>query len=140
MPSGVFVASEGFAPAHNFVQPTGFQYDSSALGPPDGQPDCRYGSSALGPPDGLPYSQAGWQPAQVAVSDMNNMNMFQGGNLGFQNAAPTGLEYWDWQGLGVGHPVSWGESSMQVNEGFDNRKTASDRPESSVADKSPKSR
>jgi hypothetical protein len=124
MPSGVFVASEGFAPAHNFVQPTGFQYDSSALGPPDG----------------LPYSQAGWQPAQVAVSDMNNMNMFQGGNLGLQNAAPTGLGFWDWQGLGVGHPVSWGESSMQVNESFDNRKTASDRPESTVADKSPKSR
>lgn len=126
MASSVFVASEGFAPPHSFVPPAGFHY----------------GGPGVGPSEGLPYSQARWQPPQAAIGDINNMNMFQNGNLGgFHGAAPAVLGYWDWQGLGVGHAVSWGGSSVQVNDqNFDGRTRTNDRPGSLIADRSPRSR
>lgn len=125
MAPSVFASSEGFRPSHAFVQPAPFHY----------------GSSPLESPGALPYSQAGWHPPQVAISDMNNMNMFQNGNMsGFHSTAPAVLEYWDWQGLGLGHPVSWGQSTGVNDQSLDSQATASDGTRSSVAESPPRSR
>lgn len=121
MPPSVFVPAEGFVPT------TGYHH---------------YGNLPVGHPDALPYSHpGGWQAPQVAVSEPSQINVLQGGNLaGFDSTTPTVLEYWDWQGLDLGHPVSWGASAVQASgQGCDGRVMVSDGLGSSVAESSPRS-
>ncbi|KAL2130429.1 hypothetical protein VTI74DRAFT_6401 [Chaetomium olivicolor] len=135
MPTNVYVASEGYAgtPA-GFVQPSGFQY-----------------SHSLSPAEAVPFSQPSWQSSQVPVSPMDNssMSMFQsgGGNLaGFDSTTPSVLNYWEWQTLGLGHPMSWAQPGAGMNGhggnpqdhglpgGYAGRVIMSDGRESSAAD------
>lgn len=96
----VFLASDGFPPAPGFAQSSSFQYNST-----------------LSPVDAIPFSQPGWQPSQVPISALNDeVHIYQPGSLaGFDNTAPSVLGYWEWQTLGLGHPVSWGQQTQGQN-------------------------
>jgi hypothetical protein len=83
------------------------------------EPAPGFGQMAgLGPVHAIPLSQADWQPAHVPINGLGSgMLMHQSANLeAFGNNAPSILENWDWQGLGLGHPMSWGESYTDVND------------------------
>jgi len=87
-----FVASGGFQTGTGFVQQTGFQYNPAAS-----------------PVNAIPFSGPSWEPAQVPLANLcNDASVYQPGNLaGFDSTAPEVLGYWEWQTLGLGHPVSW---------------------------------
>lgn len=103
MATPVYMASDGFPPAPGFVQTTTFQYNS-----------------VLSPVDAVPFSEPGWQPSQVPINELgSNGNVYQPGSLaGFGSTAPEVLGYWDWQALGLGHPISWGAAQMQDQNGI----------------------
>ncbi len=124
MPTSVFIAAEAFPAAPEFGQPSGFQY-----------------SSTLNPAEPIPFSQPGWQPPQVAMGPLENEPHVPGSLAGFDNTAPALLGYWEWQTLGLGHPVSW-EQQVQdpsrvqhhhsgVPEGYSSQGMAHDGGESS---------
>jgi hypothetical protein len=128
MSTPVFMTSDGFPPAPGFVQTATFQYNS-----------------ALSPVDSVPFSEPGWQPSQVPINDLgNNGHVYQPGSMaGFGNTAPEVLGYWDWQALGLGHPVSWAQVQDQngirhhhvgVSGGFNGRPMSNDCGESSSTD------
>jgi hypothetical protein len=128
MSTPVFMTSDGFPPAPGFVQTATFQYNS-----------------ALSPVDSVPFSEPGWQPSQVPINDLgNNGHVYQPGSMaGFGNTAPEVLGYWDWQALGLGHPVSWAHVQDQngirhhhvgVSGGFNGRPMSNDCGESSSTD------
>lgn len=97
MPTTVFIAAEAFPAAPEFVvQSSGFQY-----------------GSALDPAKPIPFSQAGWQPPQMAMTGLENEVHVPGSLAGFDNTAPALLGYWEWQTLGLGHPVSWEQQVVQ---------------------------
>ncbi|KAK3903044.1 hypothetical protein C8A05DRAFT_43644 [Staphylotrichum tortipilum] len=94
VPTTVFMAPEGFpAPAPGFVQPVGFPYGQT-----------------LSPVDPLAMPHPEWQPAAPVVLDgINNaMGAYPPSSIaGLDNTAPEVLEYWEWESLGFGNPVSW---------------------------------
>ncbi|KAL2261242.1 hypothetical protein VTK26DRAFT_4533 [Humicola hyalothermophila] len=118
--SDVFATPEGFVPSSGYHQ---------------------YTSLPVGPPAMLPFSHAGsWQAPQITANEPN-MNVLQNSNVaGFDSTDANILEYWDWQGLHLGHPVSWeassGEMSRQVCDG---QGLISSSLGSSVAESSPRS-
>lgn len=78
--------------------------------------DFQYAISAPDLGETLAFNQTEWQPCLVPVGDLGNASAFLGGNLaGPDGETPALLAYWDWQGLGLGHPVSWGQSFGQPN-------------------------
>ncbi|GAB1310043.1 Fungal-specific transcription factor domain-containing protein [Madurella fahalii] len=101
-PAGV-VASGGFASTNEYVQSAGgFQFDSFAPGTGEA----------------LPVIQAGWQaPSQSTLDNLGSMSALQGDASGLSQldrTPPSVLDYWDWEGLGLGHPVSWSQPSAGV--------------------------
>ena len=124
MPTTVFIAAEAFPAAPGLDQSSGFQY-----GP------------ALNPVEPIPFSQAGWQPPQVAMTGLENEVHVPGSLAGFDNTAPALLGYWEWQTLGLGHPVSWEQQVQDVGRiqhhhagmpgGFNGQVVANDCGESS---------
>jgi len=123
----VFMTSDVFPPGPEFAQTSSFQY-----------------SSTLSPVDVMPFSQPGWQPSQVAMNALNEeVPIYQPGSLaGFDNTAPSVLGYWEWQTLGLGHPVSWDQQVQDQNGiryhhpglpgGFNSRGMANDGESSST--------
>ncbi|KXX82257.1 Cutinase transcription factor 1 beta [Madurella mycetomatis] len=101
--AGGVVASGGFAPTNEFVQSaSNFQFDNFASGT---------GGA-------LPVSQAGWQASsQPTMNNLGNINTLQGDGNGLpqlDRQDPEVLEYWDWQVLGLGNPVSWNQPQVGV--------------------------
>lgn len=101
--AGGVVASGGFAPTNEFVQSAGsFQFDNFASGTGEA----------------LPVSQPGWQASsQPTMDNLGNMNTLQGDANGLpqlDRQAPSVLDYWDWQVLGLGNPVSWSQAQVGV--------------------------
>jgi hypothetical protein len=132
MPATVFMPSEAYNPGSGYVQEAGLQY------------------SAQNPVGVIPFSQANWQPPQALEGLGGNVQMYQNGGLpGFDSSPPPQpqpalLDYWNWQGLDLGHPSSWGlpvpgQSGMrghyvELPGGFDGRGMANDCGESASTD------
>jgi hypothetical protein len=132
MPATVFMPSETYNPGSGYVQEAGFQY------------------SAQSPVGVIPFSQPNWQPPQALEGLGGNVQMYQNGGLpGFDSSPPPQpqpalLDYWNWQGLDLGHPSSWampvpGQSGMrqhyvELPGGFDGRGMANDCGESASTD------
>jgi hypothetical protein len=112
--------TESFVPATSsmsmsvFVAPGG--YPSSTVFPTSTA--LQYGTT-LSPVDAVPFSQPGWEPTLMPMNGTSNdVQTYQAGSpVGLDNAAPEVLSYWEWQSLGLGHPVSWGQSSAHVQGG-----------------------
>jgi hypothetical protein len=103
-PTPGLVGPEGFAAAPEFMQQSGFQH----------------GGSALSAVDAAALSQPGWQPAPVAMNTLvlNEVHVYQPGSLaGFDSSAPALLGYWQWQSLGLGHPMSWEQQAQLEYQG-----------------------
>jgi len=127
MPTTVFMTAEGFPTAPAYVQGNAFQYS------PVGE---------------IPFSQPGWQPAQVAINGLSNsVQLYENGGLaGFSGAAPEVLNYWEWESLDLGNPVSWDQVQDQsgirqqqltgLPGGFNGRGLAHDCGESTSTDRS----
>ncbi|KAK3299983.1 uncharacterized protein B0H64DRAFT_414142 [Chaetomium fimeti] len=131
MPAAVYMPPEAYNPGPGYVQEPGFQYPSQS------------------PVDALPFSQPGWQPPQAIEGLGSNVPMYQNGGLpGFDSSPPPQqpalLEYWGWQGLGLGHPSTWpvplpDQSGMRQHYvdlpgGFDGRGMLNDCGESASTD------
>ncbi|KAK4251272.1 fungal-specific transcription factor domain-containing protein [Corynascus novoguineensis] len=115
MPTTVYVPPGEYPAAPAYVQGDGFSYN---------------------PVSPAPYSQPGWQPAQLAIGMNNPVQMYQEGGLtGFNGAIPEVLQYWEWENLNLGHPVSWNQLQSQsgirqhnpaLPEGFNGQGLAND--------------
>ncbi|KAK3394508.1 hypothetical protein B0H63DRAFT_517631 [Podospora didyma] len=93
--------SNGLMAPNDFIPSSNSFVPHEALFYADSQP------SAL---DTVPLSQADWQPS---FGEMSNLNVPSGhpNQLTSDGSMPTVLEYWDWQGLDLGHPGFWNDPS-----------------------------
>jgi hypothetical protein len=79
------------------------QVQSDSFAVPDDH--FRYGDPPPGPYGAVPTSQGGWPIMGVASHGDGHL---EPNLVVFDPNMPTVLEYWDWEGLDLGHPGYWG--------------------------------
>jgi hypothetical protein len=109
--------TESFMPTTSSMSVTAFMASGGYPGPPafPTSTGFQYGTT-LNPVNAVPFSEPGWQPTLVPMDGpSNDVQSYQAGNpVGLDSTAPEVLSYWEWQSLGLGNPVSWGQPPVHV--------------------------